>query len=160
VGVEWIWRGMLQLVFYRLVYYHLTIDSVAVSNLQDLFVYMLSTFLLYVRISGHFPHHRRDAAPLRVQPARDAPPLLPRQQLHGLLATDQHLLEGLHAEGLLLSGVFQAAPDGRHQALLLATAFTFAVTWFLHLAQWFWIRGSIHLEANDIIFWTVFGCSS
>ena len=54
VGIEWIWRGLLQLVLYRLIYYHLTLDPVAVTDLGDLVVYMLSTFLLYVRISGQF----------------------------------------------------------------------------------------------------------
>ena len=72
VGVEWIWRGLLQLLLYRLVYYHLTIDPVAVANLGRLLVYMLSTYLLYVRMSGPLPLDRRDAAPLRLQPPRDA----------------------------------------------------------------------------------------
>ena len=44
VGVEWIWRGLLQLLVYRVVYYHLTLDPVAVANLGQLLVYMLSTY--------------------------------------------------------------------------------------------------------------------
>ena len=54
VGVEWIWRGLLQLILYRVIYYHFTLDPVAVADLGDLVVYMLSTFLLYVRMSGQF----------------------------------------------------------------------------------------------------------
>ncbi len=57
---------------------------------------------------GDVPHRRRHPAPVRVQPAGDAPLLFPRVELHGLLAPDQHLLEGLHDEGLLLSGVLRA----------------------------------------------------
>ena len=29
------------------------------------------------------------------------------------------------------------------------------MTWFLHFVQWFWIRGSLLIELNDVIFWTV-----
>ena len=32
-----------------------------------------------------------------------------------------------------------------------------AATWFLHLVQWFWIRGSVLVESNDMLFWGVFG---
>src|SRR5690606_37901782 len=52
---------------------------------------------------GAVPSHRGHAASLRLQPARDAQPLSSRIELHRLLAADKHLLEGLHAEGLLLS---------------------------------------------------------
>ena len=71
-------------------------------------------FLLYLQVSGQFHLDRRDAPPVRLQPAGDAPPLLPGLELHRLLAPDQHLLEGLHDEGLLLSGLLQAAQAREH----------------------------------------------
>jgi hypothetical protein len=50
VGVEWIWRGLLQLIAYRLIYFHLTLDPVDVENIADLAGYIVSTYLLYVRL--------------------------------------------------------------------------------------------------------------
>ncbi len=32
VGIEWIWRGLLQLVLYRVIYYHFTLDPVSVAE--------------------------------------------------------------------------------------------------------------------------------
>ena len=31
------------------------------------------------------------------------------------------------------------------------------MTWFLHSYQWFWLRGSVLFEWQDILFWTVLG---
>lgn len=157
VGVEWIWRGILQLILYRIVYYHLTIDSVAVSNLYELVVYMLSTFLLYVRISGQFH--------IIVGMLHLFGFNLPETHHRYFLAssfTDFWRRINIYWKDFMLKvfyypAYFKLRRMGETKALVLATAFTFAVTWFLHLAQWFWIRGSVLIEANDIIFWTLFG---
>ncbi len=63
---------------------------------------------------GPVPSDHRRAAPVRVPPAGDAPPLLPRVQLHRLLAPHQHLLEGLHDEAGVLPELLPVAPLGRH----------------------------------------------
>ena len=31
------------------------------------------------------------------------------------------------------------------------------MTWFLHAYQWFWIRGTMLLLPQDILFWTFLG---
>ncbi len=64
---------------------------------------------------GPVPPDRRHAVPVRLPAAGDPPQVLPRVELHGLLAPHQHLLEGLHAEGVLLPGVLQAAPVREHR---------------------------------------------
>src|SRR5262249_39263447 len=53
---------------------------------------------------GPVPHGLRDAAPLRLSAPRDPPPLLAGDELHRLLAPDQHLLEGFHGPALLQPG--------------------------------------------------------
>ena len=77
--------------------------------------FCLSNFLLYLRVSGLFHLIVGHAPSVWVQPARNAPPLLPRLELQRLLAADQHLLEGLHVEGLLLSDGIPAATLGCDQ---------------------------------------------
>jgi hypothetical protein len=41
--------------------------------------------------------------------------------------------------------------------LLAATAYVFVVTWLLHSYQWFWIRGSFPVTGPDIVFWALLG---
>jgi len=157
VGVEWMWRGVLQLLFYRLVYYQLTIDPVEVANLADLGLYALSTFLLYVRISGHFH--------LVIGMLHLFGFNLPETHHRYFLAssfTDFWRRINIYWKDFMLKvfyypAYFRLRRLGETRALIVATAFTFAVTWFLHLVQWFWIRGSLLIEAHDIIFWTIFG---
>jgi D-alanyl-lipoteichoic acid acyltransferase DltB (MBOAT superfamily) len=157
VGVEWIWRGIVQLLIYRVVYYHLTVDSVAVANLGDLAVYMLSTFLLYVRISGHFH--------IVIGMLHLFGFNLPETHHRYFLAssfTDFWRRINIYWKDFMMKvfyypAYFRLRKLGDTKALVLATAFTFVMTWCLHLVQWFWIRGSVLIELNDIIFWTIFG---
>ena len=157
VGVEWMWRGLLQLVLYRLVYARLTVDAAAVSNLGELLVYMLSTYMLYVRISGHFH--------LVIGMLHLFGFNLPETHHRYFLAssfTDFWRRINIYWKDFMLKvfyypAYFKVRKLGDTTALILATAFTFVMTWLLHLVQWFWIRGSVLIETNDIIFWTIFG---
>ena len=156
VGVEWMWRGILQLILYRLVYYQMTVDPVDVSHLGDLAIYMLSTFLLYVRISGHFH--------LIVGMLHLFGFNLPETHHRYFLAssfTDFWRRINIYWKDFMMKvfyypAFFRLRALGDRKALVLATAMTFFVTWFLHLVQWFWIRGSVFNEWNDVIFWSVF----
>ena len=96
-GIDWMVRGVIHLLLYRFVYYHLTLGAVGghrPGHAGSVPRRQLPAVPARLRA---VPPHRRDAAPVRLPPAGDAPPLLPRLELHGLLAPDQHLLEGLHA---------------------------------------------------------------
>jgi hypothetical protein len=108
-GVDWMARGVVHLIAYRFVYYYLTLSPSEVRGPGSFGQFVLANFLLYLRVSGQFHLIVGNALPLRVPAARDPPPLLSRVELHGLLAEDQHLLEGLHAEALLQSALLQAA---------------------------------------------------
>ena len=155
VGIEWIWRGLLQLVLYRLIYYHFTLDPVAVANLGDLVFYMVSTFLLYVRISGQFH--------LVIGMLHLFGFNLPETHHRYLLAssfTDFWRRINIYWKDFMMKvfyypAFFRLRRLGDTKALVLATAFTFLMTWFLHFVQWFWIRGSLLIEVNDVMFWTV-----
>src|SRR5262245_52649929 len=52
VGMLWIARGLVHLLLYRFVYYYCVIPAAEVSSPADLARFMVSTFLLYLRISG------------------------------------------------------------------------------------------------------------
>ena len=155
VGIEWIWRGLLQLVLYRVIYYHFTLDPVSVADRGDLVFYMISTFLLYVRISGQFH--------LVIGMLHLFGFNLPETHHRYLLAssfTDFWRRINIYWKDFMMKvfyypAFFRLRRLGDTRALVLATAFTFLMTWFLHFIQWFWIRGTLLIEGNDVIFWTV-----
>mgnify|MGYP006197446665 CR=1 FL=1 len=51
-GVDWMVRGILQLILYRLIYYYVTISPAEVIDPDTLTQYLVSNFLLYLRISA------------------------------------------------------------------------------------------------------------
>ena len=119
---------------------------------------MLLTFLLYLRVSGQFhiiiglmhlfgydlPETNRKYM-LSPQPDR-------------FLAPDQHLLERLHGQDFLFSGLFPPAQKGRASGpKLLATSVVFVITWALHTYQTFWLRGGPPDHRQDSLFWGVLG---
>ena len=156
VGVEWIWRGLLQLLLYRVVYYHLTVDPVAVSNLGQLLVYMLSTYLMYVRVSGHFH--------LIIGILHLFGFNLPEAHHRYLLAssvTDFWRRINIYWKDFMMKvfyypAYFRFRTLGDTKAMVLAVAYTFVATWFLHIVQWYWIRRAFLLQWNDVIFWATF----
>ena len=113
IGVHWIFRGLTQLILYRIVYYYLSMAPAEVDDSGDLVRFVVSGFLLYLRISGQFhvivgilrlfgfnlpeTHHLYS----------------PVDELQRLLAEDQHLLERLHGDDLLLPVVPRAAQARR-----------------------------------------------
>src|SRR5262245_9305233 len=53
-GLQWMLRGLVQLILYRLVYYHGMIAPSQVEGGADLARYLVCNFLLYLRVSGSF----------------------------------------------------------------------------------------------------------
>lgn len=43
------------------------------------------------------------------------------------------------------------------RAILFTVLVMFGITWLLHGWQWYWVKGSFPLLANDILYWTLFG---
>ena len=111
-GIDWIFRGIIHLLLYRVVYHYFVPDPLAIRDLAGVGQYVLSSFLLYLRVSGLFHLIVGIAVPVRLQPAGNSSPLLPGGKLHRLLASHKHLLEGLHGEVVLLPHVHVASPLG------------------------------------------------
>ena len=114
-GVLWMLRGAIHLILYRVVYYYYTPAVEDVEGLAGVVLFIVSAYMLYLRVSGLFHliigHH----VSLRVQPARDTQAVFPGFQLQRLLAAHQHLLEGLHDEALLLPGLHENPLLGANQ---------------------------------------------
>lgn len=157
VGVQWIARGLLQLVLYRLVYQFVVTDATALVNLTDLLRFLLGTFLLYLRVSGSF---HLIIGVLYLFGFR----LPETHHLYYLASgfTDFWRRINIYWKDFMMKLVyypsfFRLRRWGTERALVAATVIVFLATWLLHSYQWFWLRGGFPLTAQDLLFWGLLG---
>lgn len=157
VGIDWMVRGVIHLLLYRFIYYYLTLAPSEVTSPAQLSQYLVSNFLLYLRVSGLF------------------------HLIIGLLYLFGFRLPETHNRYLLASSftdfwrriniywkefmqkvfyypaVFRLRRLGTTKAMVIATMYVFVLTWFLHAYQWFWLRGTTLLVIQDVLFWLILG---
>lgn len=156
-GIDWMLRGVIQLILYRAVYYHLTLAPHEVGTPADLSQYLVANFLLYLRVSGLF---HLIVGMLYLFGFR-----LPETHNRYLLAasfTDFWRRINIYWKDYMQKlfyypAVFRLRKLGTEKALMVATLYVFLMTWFLHAYQWFWLRGTVLFVAQDILFWTILG---
>jgi len=154
-GVHWMARGVIQMLLYRLVYYNFTIDPYDVTGLPTLAQFLFTNFSLYLRLSGQFHV------------------VIGMLHLFGFnLPETNHLYWlstsvsdfwrriNIYWKDFMMKVfyypiVFSMRRMNPKLALALATLAVFAITWALHLYQWFWLRGALLFSAPDILFWSV-----
>jgi len=156
-GVRWMMRGTLQLIAYRVVYQYLTIPITSVHTAADVGIYMLTTYLLYIRVSGQF---HLVTGMLHLFGFN-----LPRTHNRYFLASsmlDYWRRINIYWKDFMLKLVFypvyfRLKKYGEVRALVLGTSIVFVATWLLHSYQWFWLLGEFPLTWNDVIMWGVIG---
>lgn len=157
-GVELIFRGMVQLAIYRLIYHHLAIDIAAVETSTDAMRFVLVGYAMYLKISGSF----HVIAGVMHLFGFDLP-LTNRNYFLAAGFTDYWRRINIYWKDFLQKVFFNplyfrfsrrmSAPV----ALTVSTVLAFFATWALHSWQWFWIRGSFPVREQDIVFWTAMG---
>jgi D-alanyl-lipoteichoic acid acyltransferase DltB (MBOAT superfamily) len=154
-GIDWIVRGVVQLILYRFIYQYVLIDPQEVTDAGGLARYLVANFLLYLRVSGNF------------------------HLIVGVLHLFGFNLSETHHRYLLASSFtdfwrriniywkdfiqkvffypvyFRFKKKGETFAIVVATCLAFFATWALHSYQWFWLRGSFLWTWQDIAFWTI-----
>ncbi len=154
-GVKWVFRGLVHLVLYRVVYHYFAMAPSDVSGLADVLQFSLGAFLLYLQVSGQFHV------------------IIGMMLLFGFNLPETHHLYYLSSSftdfwrriniywkdfvmKLIYYPVhFSLKRYGATFALVGATAAVFLGTWLLHAYQWFWLRGTPLLEWHDALFWGV-----
>jgi D-alanyl-lipoteichoic acid acyltransferase DltB (MBOAT superfamily) len=157
VGVDWMLRGVVHLILYRYIYYHMTLAPSEVTGPAQLLQYLVANFLLYLRVSGLF---HLIVGMLYLFGFR-----LPETHNRYLLAssfTDFWRRINIYWKEFMqrifyYPMVFRFRKLGTTKAMVLATMLVFALTWFLHAYQWFWLRGTALLVWQDVLFWVILG---
>lgn len=152
-GVKWLLRGLIHLTLYKAVYFLAVVEPGSVVNGTDAARYMVSTFLLYLKISGLFHI------------------IVGLLHLYGFGLAETHHLYLFSAsftdfwrriniywkdfiQKILFNPTyFRLRKRGETFAVAAATLIAFAATWLLHSYQWFWIRGDFPIVWADIVFW-------
>jgi D-alanyl-lipoteichoic acid acyltransferase DltB (MBOAT superfamily) len=156
-GVQWIVRGLIQLVLYRFVYLFVVNDPAEVVRLGDLVQFLLGTFLLYLRVSGSF---HLIIGVLHLFGFR----LPETHRLYFLSSsfTDFWRRINIYWKDFMMKLVYYPSFFGLRRfgnttALVVSTGIVFVATWLLHSYQWFWLRGGFPLTIQDALFWGLLG---
>lgn len=158
-GVNWILRGAVHLLLYRVVYHYFALTPESLSNPAEFLQFIVANFALYLRISGLF------------------------HLIIGLLLLFGFNLHETHSrfyfansfidfwrriniywkdfmQKLFFNPAFTrlkkiGAPH--IVSVLGAIAIVFSATWVLHAYQWFWMRGAFLFTWQDLLFWVLLG---
>jgi hypothetical protein len=154
-GIDWMTRGVIHLILYRVVYYYYTIAPAEVAGPKDFAQFVVTSFLLYLRISGQF---HLIVGMLHLFGFR----LPETHHLYYLASsfTDFWRRINIYWKDFMMKlfyypTYFRLRKNGGTIAVIISTIVVFFVTWFLHSYQWFWIRGTFLLSIPDVTFWTV-----
>lgn len=156
-GVRWMLRGLLQLLFYRFVYYYVLLAPSEVSSVPELVQYVTANFGLYLRVSGTFH--------LVVGMCRMFGFALPETNFLYFLSTsvnDFWRRANIYWKDFMLKvwyipAYFRLRKGGEARALVVATLLVVLVTWLLHSYQVFWLSGTFPVRWQDGVFWTFLG---
>ncbi len=153
-GAELLLRGVVHLVLYRIVYQYALNDPATVTEAGGAARYLVSTFALYLRISGYF----HLIVGILQMYGFDLP------ETHHLYFLANSFTDFWRRINIFWKDFMQkiffypvhfrlSRKIGPMGAMAIATVYAFIWTWFLHAYQWFWIRGEFPLTLQDALFW-------
>ena len=157
IGLRMIFKGLVHLLAYRLIYHRGLIAADDVSDPMMLVGHIVGTYLLYLRVSGQF-HVACGMLHLFGYS-------LPQTHHNYWLAcgfTDYWRRVNIYWKDFMVRVVFNPVAfrlkrRPRWAALMAATSAVFVATWALHAYQSFWLRGSWGFSAPDALFWGILG---
>ena len=155
-GLRWIVRGMVQLLAYRLVQL-VAVRPEDVASGRELIAFIVSNSFMYVRVSGQFHVFIGILLLFGFN--------LPETNHRYFLAssfTDYWRRANIYWKDFIQNvfyypTYFRLKRRGPMLALVVATLWSFLVTWALHQYQTWWLQGSTTVTAPDALFWGVLG---
>ncbi|MEI6310667.1 MAG: hypothetical protein WCP57_00265 [Bacteroidota bacterium] len=156
-GTLFICRGIIQLLVYRFIYHYIVSPISGVENIADVALYVTSNFLIVLRVIGAF----HICIGLITLCGYSIPDLFNNIFFaHGF--SDLWRRTNIYWKEFITKIFyfplyFNLKKRGEYVAITISTLICFAITWFLHNYQWFWIKGSFPVQIKDLIFWGIFG---
>ena len=154
-GIDWILRGITHLLLYRIVYHYFVPDPQTVDSFAEVGQYALSSFLLYLRVSGLF----HLIIGILCLFGYNLPETHHRYYLSESF-TDFWRRINIYWKDFMMKLFYypiflRLRGWGMTRAMIAATLITFVITWALHSYQWFWLKGTFPLHPQDILFWGI-----
>lgn len=157
-GIEWMVRGLVHLILYRLIYSMGTVSPADVRTGTDLVLYMVANFALYLRVSGQF---HLIVGMLHLFGFR----LPPTHRFFFLASSFSDLWRRINIywkdfmQKIFYMPLFfrLMRRTGESVAIVVSTLFVLVATWFFHSYQWFWLLGTWLWSATDTVFWGILG---
>ena len=156
-GIGYMCLGIAHLLLYRLVYYNAAVPVTEVQNVGSLGRFLVTNYLLYLRVSGQFH--------LIIGTLKLFGFNLPRTHNFFFLASgfsDFWRRINIYWKDFMTKCFFyplfkKLEKKGVPAALVVATGSLFLATWLLHSYQWFWLRGGFPLTLHEGLFWGIVG---
>ncbi len=156
-GLRMIFKGVVHLLAYRLVYHELLIPADEVRSVATLVGFIACNYLLYLQVSGQF---HLACGMLHLFGYN-----LPLTHNNYLLAsgfTDYWRRINIYWKDFMVRVVFNPVAfrlkrKPRWLTLAVATSAVFLATWTLHAYQKFWLRGTWGFSVPDALFWGILG---
>ncbi len=154
-GIDWMFRGVVHLILYRLLYHYVAITPGDVTDVSDLVRFLVANYGLYLRVSGQF---HLIIGMLHLFGFN----LPPTHHLYFLASsfTDLWRRINIYWKDFMMKmfyypAVFSLKRFGTLPAIVASTLLIFLLTWLLHSYQWFWLRGSFPLLWHEGLFWAI-----
>jgi D-alanyl-lipoteichoic acid acyltransferase DltB (MBOAT superfamily) len=156
-GLRYLLRGTTHLLLWRLIYHDVLPKTDEVHNLATLALFVVSNYLLYLRVSGQF---HLACGLLHLFGYK-----LPETHHHYFLATsftDYWRRINIYWKDFMVKMVFNPVAFRLKRlpqavTLSIATVCVFLTTWLTHGYQAFWLRGSWGFTVPDALFWGILG---
>lgn len=150
-------NGLFHLFLYRIIYYYLLPAPGEVDGLMSLSQYIVASYALIVRLAGIF-HFSVGVISLF---GFYLPPVFEHYFLaHNFSDIWRRIniyWRDFMTRVFYYPIYFKLKKFGAIFSMVLSILLVFVINWFLHGWQWFWIRGSFPLTAQDTLFWSIFG---
>lgn len=150
-------NGILHLLLYRIIYIYFLPSPSTVVDLSSLSIFIISTYLLIVRLAGLF---HVSIGILNIFGYN-----LPAPFHHYFLANSFSDIwrriniywRDFITKYFYIPIYFKLKRKNLPHAMIVAIIIVFILNWFLHSWQWFWLKGQFPLTFQDAIFWMIFG---
>lgn len=156
-GLYMMANGLFHLFLYRLIYYYLLPTPNDVDDIYSLMQYMVASYALIVRLAGifHFSVGVLCLFGFHLPPAFN---------LYFLANSFSDIWRRINiywrdfvTKVYYFPIYFRLKRFGNTAGMVSAILVVFAINWFLHGMQWFWIQGTFPITPQDVLFWVIFG---